>query len=132
MVRPLIELLKKNNFIWTAKATEAFSKLKLAMSSPSVLALPDFFQTFIVETDASGDGIRAVLSQKGRPLTYFSQGLATKYKSFSVYEKKMLAIVSAIQKWRPYLLSRHFIIKTDYQSLKYMLEQNVSTPMQQK
>lgn len=41
-------------------------------------------------------------------------------------------MVSAIQKWRPYLLGRHFIIKTYHQNLKYLLEQKISTPMQQK
>ena len=132
LAKPLTDLLKKNSFVWTGQATAAFSALKVAMSSPLVLALPDFSQTFEVETNASSDGIGAVLSQKGRPLAYFSQALATKHKGLSVYEREMLAIVSAVQKWRPYLLGRHFVIKTDHQSLKYLIEQRVSTPMQQK
>ena len=73
LAKPLIDLLKKNSFVWIGQATIAFSALKVAMSSPPVLALPDFSQIFEVETDASGDGIRAVLSQKGRPLAYFSK-----------------------------------------------------------
>ncbi|KAL3525203.1 hypothetical protein ACH5RR_013575 [Cinchona calisaya] len=44
----------------------------------------------------------------------------------------MLAIVTVVQKWRLYLLGKHFVIKTDHQSLKYMMEQKISTPMQQK
>ena len=130
LAKPLTDLLKKNSFVWTDQATAAFAALKLAMSSPPLLALPDFSQVFEVETDASGDGIGAVLSQKGRPLAFYSQALAPKHKGLSVYEREMIAIVSAVQKWRPYLLGRRFIIKTDHQSLKYMIEQRVSTPMQ--
>ncbi|KAL0303584.1 UNVERIFIED_CONTAM: Retrovirus-related Pol polyprotein from transposon [Sesamum radiatum] len=43
----------------------------------------------------------------------------------------MLVIVAAVAKWWPYLIGRHFIIKTDHQSLKYLMEQRISTPRQQ-
>ncbi|KAA8536816.1 hypothetical protein F0562_029294 [Nyssa sinensis] len=42
----------------------------------------------------------------------------------------MLAIVKAIRKWRPYLLSRRFIMRTGHQSLKYLLKQRITTPTQ--
>ena len=38
----------------------------------------------------------------------------------------------AVKKWRPYLLGKPFVIKTDHQSLKHLLEQRIGTPMQQK
>ncbi|XP_071913952.1 uncharacterized protein [Coffea arabica] len=128
IARPLTDLLKKNAFAWHDGATAAFDQLKLAMTSPPVLTLPDFSQEFVVETDASNSGIGAVLLQHGRPLAFFSKALAPKHQGLSVYEKEMLAIVNAIQKWRPYLLGGHFIIKTDHQSLKYLMEQKISTP----
>ena len=43
-----------------------------------------------------------------------------------------MAILHAVQKWQPYLLGNHFCIKTDHQSLKYFLEQRLSSPTQQK
>jgi hypothetical protein len=50
----------------------------------------------------------------------------------SIYEKEMLAIMYVVDLWRPYLLGQHFQIKIDHQSLKYFLEQHISSPEQQK
>ncbi|XP_071923107.1 uncharacterized protein [Coffea arabica] len=50
----------------------------------------------------------------------------------TIYEKKLLALVIAVIKWRSYLKGHHFIIKTDYQRLKYLLEQRITTPLQQR
>ena len=50
----------------------------------------------------------------------------------STYEKELLALVTTVHRWRPYLLGRPFVIKTDQQSLKYILEQRIATLAQQK
>ena len=96
-----------------------------------MLALPRFDKTFVVETDASGQGIGAVLMQDGHPLAYISRHLKGKQLLLSIYEKELHAVVFAVQKWRHYLLGNHFIIKTDQRSLKYLLEQRLNTPIQQ-
>ena len=127
---PLTALLKKDTFAWSDKAEQAFEKLKEAVSQPPVLALPDFTQSFVVKCDASGVGIGVVLMQQGRPLAFFSQALKGNNLFLSTYEKELLALVLAVKKWRPYLFATIFVIKTDQQSLKYILEQRVGTPMQ--
>lgn len=102
------------------------------MSTAPVLALPDYTLPFVLETDASGVGIGAVLMQQGRPLAYLSKGLAHKHQGLSTYEKELLAIVMATQNWYTYLQGHHFLIKTNHQSLKFLLEQRLSTLLQQK
>ena len=129
---PLTALLKKNAFGWDGIAQIAFERLKNAMVNALVLKLPDFNEVFIVETDASGVGIGAVLQQQGHPIAFLSKTLAPKHQMLSTYEKEFLAVLQALDKWRGYLLDRHFVIKTDHFSLKYLLDQRITTPTQMK
>nr|GEU70217.1 PsbP domain-containing protein 3, chloroplastic isoform X1 [Tanacetum cinerariifolium] len=110
----------------------AFERLKEAIIQTPVLALPNFEVEFVVETDASRIGLGAVLQQRGHPIAYLSKTLAPKHQSLSTYEKEFMAVVLALEKWRGYLLDRHFKIKTDHFSLKYLLDQRLSTPFQTK
>ena len=129
---PVTSLLKKDVFQWLDRASAAFDKLKTAMTTTLVLKLPDFNRPFIIEADASGVGIGAILMQDGRPLAYTSKALSPSHQNMSVYDKEMLAIVRVATRWRPYLIGRRFQIKTDHKSLKYFLEQKISSPEQQK
>jgi hypothetical protein len=104
----------------------------MAMCTTPVLALPDFTKTFVLECDASGKGIGVVLMQEGRPLAFTSKKLSERNLGKSIYEKEMLAILHVVDLWHPYLLGQRFQIKTDHQSLKYFLEQCISSPEQQK
>ncbi|RVW93094.1 Retrovirus-related Pol polyprotein from transposon 17.6 [Vitis vinifera] len=131
IARALTNLLKKGKFAWTKDAETAFQALKQAMTSTPTLAMPNFNEPFVIESDASGDGIGVVLTQQGKPIAFMSRALGVSKRSWSIYAQEMLAIVHAIQTWRPYLLGRKFYIQTDQRSLKYLLEQRITTPEQQ-
>ncbi|KAM1658785.1 hypothetical protein ACFXTN_042909 [Malus domestica] len=132
IAKPLTDLLKKDSFSWSPATDTAFSTLKVALSTTPVLALPDFTKPFTLECDASNFGIGVVLSQAHHPIEFLSKPLAPKHHSLSVYDKEMLAVVFAVQKWRSYLMGHHFTILTDHQTLKYFLDQRITTPAQQK
>jgi hypothetical protein len=61
---PLMTLTKKDAFSWTPEATQDFEQLKEAMCKAPVLTTPDFTKTFIVECDASRNGIGVVLMKE--------------------------------------------------------------------
>nr|GEU83110.1 putative mitochondrial protein [Tanacetum cinerariifolium] len=126
--QPLVALTKKDAFKWNPSAKLAYHKLKEAMIKALVLALPNFEQEFVVETDASGKRIGAVLCQNGHPIAYWSKKLSAKHQALSAYEKEFLVVVATLDKWKGYLLDRHFKIKTGHFSLKYLLNQKLTNP----
>lgn len=51
--------------------------------------------------------------------------------ALSTYERELLAIIFAVKKWQQYLMDKHFVIRTDQQSLKHLLDNRIATPFQQ-
>ena len=104
----------------------------MAMCTTPALALPDFTKTFVLECDASGKGIEPLLMKEGWPLAFTRKQLSERNLGKSIYEKEMLAILHVVDLWCPYILGQRFQIKTYHQSLKYFLEQRISSPEKQK
>lgn len=117
LAEPLTTLLKKQAFVWSESAQQAFHSLKQAMANTPVLPLPNFDKTFVVETDACNIGVGVVLSQEGHSFAYYSKALGVVSQKTFIYEKDFLAIMMAIDRWRSYLSGAPFIIKTDHEKL---------------
>lgn len=97
-----------------------------------VLALPNFTKHFVVEVDACGTGVGAVLMQQGHPIAFLSQALGQKHLGLSTYEKELIALLLVIEKWRHYLQPIHFVITTNHFNLNYFRDQRVTTSLQHK
>ncbi len=126
---PLRVLTKKNAiFNWTSECQTAFDHLKDLLVTAPVLAYPRFGPDaeFTLETDASGVGLGAVLSQKQEddqlhPIAYASLALDPNERNYAITELETLAVVWAARKFRPYLLGHHTTVLTDH-SVCFCLE----------
>ncbi|XP_078246217.1 uncharacterized protein LOC144588073 [Pogona vitticeps] len=125
---PLTDLTRKkadDRIPWTSDCEEAFRRLKEALINYPVLRAPDFDREFIIYTDASGSGVGAVLCQEDEngdqhPVSYLSRKLQKGERHLATVEKECLAIVYAIQKAKPYIWGRHFILCTDHSPLQWL------------
>jgi hypothetical protein len=119
--------LQRDAFDWDTEAEEAFQALKRALTTGPVLQMPDFDKLFMVDCDASGVGFGAVLHQGAGPLAFFSRPFAARHLKLAAYEHELIGLVQAVRHWRPYLWGQHFLIRTDHYSLKFLLDQRLST-----
>ena len=95
---PLTKLLTLEPFQWAQDARAVFAALKQMLTSTPVLRLSDFTLPFTVETDASGTGMGAMLSQQGHPVAYFSKNFPPKLLGASTYVRELFAITAAVKK----------------------------------
>lgn len=115
----------KLKFQFSDEMREAFVELKEKLTSPPLLALPDFDEPFVVETGASSIAVGAVLPQKKEdgkihPIQYASRTMTSTEKNYSACEREALAVIFALKKFRVYLLStQKFTLITDHQALQY-------------
>ncbi|XP_078242735.1 uncharacterized protein LOC144587127 [Pogona vitticeps] len=125
---PLTDLTRKkadDRIPWTSDCEAAFQRLKEALINYPVLRAPDFDREFIIYTDASNSGVGAVLCQEDEngdqhPVSYLSRKLQKGERHLATVEKECLAIVYAIQKAKPYIWGRHFILCTDHSPLQWL------------
>ena len=97
---PLTDLNKKDAFKWNEEAEKSFQKMKEVMISCPILALLDFSKPFVVECDASGGEVGAVLKQGQNPIAFERRKLQPHEKIYSIYEKLMLSIKHALAKFQ--------------------------------
>ena len=122
VARPLNQLKRKNAmWDWGEPQQKAFEQLKISLCSAPVLRHPDFAKPFVLQTDASGYGLGAVLSQNfddgEHPIAYASRTMLDRETRHAIVEKEALAIYWAINHFRHYLLGTKFLVQTDAKAL---------------
>ena len=129
VIQPLTILLQKNKaYIWSSEQKKAFNALKKSFTEAPILAYFDYDKHTIVETDASSWASGGTLLQKSgdgalHPVGFFSSKQRLAESNYDIYDKELLAIVKALEEWRPELagVQSSFEIITDHKNLKTFL-----------
>ena len=130
IANPLYALTRKNvEFHWNAECQEAFEQLKMKLTSSPVLAYPKFDRCFVLETDASGIGLGAVLSQiqdngELHPLAFASRALSPCEINYGITELETLAVVWAMSHFRTYLYGQDVVVITDHSAVGAVLQKH--------
>ena len=121
---PLSDLTgKRKQFVWGDEQELAFERLKEVLSSPSVLAYPNFTgeHPFCLKTDASDTAIGAIVTQvqdgKERVIAYGSRKLNSAEQLYAVTDREALPVVWGMIHFKPYLYGRRFLVLTDHQPI---------------
>ena len=126
---PLTDVLQhasnSRSVMFTNAMIQAFHALKQALTNDPCLKLPDLDGEYEVTIDASEDEatVGAVLTQYEHPIAFESKKLNPHQRNYPVHDKEMCAIMHALDRWRPFLLGRHFKVYTDHRSLVYLKTQ---------
>ena len=126
LAAPLFELMKKNaRFDFNHKCRVAFQLLKDEVASDRIMAYPNPERPYILDTDCSGVGMGAVLSQvnesdEERPVAFYSRTLSPAERKYSVTKMEMCAMVAGIRHFHHYLLGRRFTVRVDHHSLIWL------------
>ncbi len=123
---PLHALTEKSReFEWSELCQSAFEELKSRLQTSPILSYPMPEGDFILDTDASGDGIGAVLSQvqegEERVLAYASRKLSRPERNYCVTRRELLAVVVYLKYFKQYIYGRKVTVRTDHSALRWIL-----------
>lgn len=124
ILEPLHNLLRKNQkFIWSVECQKSFENIKKLLCSQPILEIFDKNLPINIHTDASLEGIGAVLKQtqpngKDKPVAYFSKKLNQAQKKKKAIYLECLAIKEAIRYWQYWLIGKSFIVYSDHKPLE--------------
>ena len=123
------QVSSKQKIVWTTDHQRVLEDLLSCLTNPPVMGFPDHEQPFILHTDASKDGLGAVLYQqqngKMRVIAYASRTLSTAEKNYNLHSGKLefLALKWAVtERFKDYLFyAPSFTVYTDNNPLTYVL-----------
>jgi hypothetical protein len=125
---PLNQLTRKEvKFEWTEACQTAFETLKEKLTTAPLLSSPQFNDaagSFILDVDASDKAIGGNLLQvqdgKEKVIAYASQTMNVHQQNYCVTMKEMLALVQFLEHFRPYLVGKKFLVRTDHSALQWI------------
>jgi hypothetical protein len=117
------------DFKWTQNEELILTDIKNYLSTEPILHHPNFSYPFILRTDASIEGLGAILSQTidgtERIILYISRTVQPNEKNWSIQQLEALGIIWACETVRPYIIGTKVLIITDHKSLQWLKESKI-------
>ena len=113
---------------WEKTEQDAFTALEIICMTYLVLCMPDWLHQFILETDASGYALGAVLIQEFEdgihPIPFHSQSLLPVEKNYDAHDKELADVIFGFKCGRPFLLGAKHAVRvcTDHKNLQYFCQ----------
>ena len=122
---PLHSLTRKGvHFQWNERHQDAFENLKKALAEAPVLPYPNPTTPYLLDTDASDEGVGAVLAQvkdgKEHVVAYYSAKFDKAERNYCTTRKELLAVIKSLEHFHPYLYGAKFTVRTDHAALRWM------------
>ena len=112
-------------FAWTPECKNAFETLRHALTTAPILSFPVPGEPFIVDTDVSGVGLGAVLSQEQngveRVIAYYGRCLSKEERRYCVTRQELLAVVESAKHFHHYVYGVPTTVITDHGALTWLL-----------
>ena len=130
LLNDLLQGAKKGNMpiIWSEESKASFSELKRALANAMMLAHPITGALISLAVDASDFAIGAVLQQRAndtwQPLGFLTKPLNSAQRIYSAYNRELLAMYTAVKRFRHAVEGRNFIIFIDHKHHTYAFSQN--------
>lgn len=102
---------------WTPELEDAFIKVKQMICKQTLLTYPNWNEPFDVHTDSSDYQLGAVISQKGKPIAFFSRKLNSAQRNYTTTEKELLSIVECLKEFRNILFGYSIRVFSDHKNL---------------
>ncbi|GJS24947.1 putative reverse transcriptase domain-containing protein [Tanacetum coccineum] len=124
IAKPLTSLTQKNQkYEWGEKEEEAFQTLKNNLCDAPILSLPNGSEDFVVNCDASNQGLGCVLMQRGKVIAYASRQLKIHEKNYTIHDLEFGAVLFALKTWRHYLYGTKSVIYMDHKNIQHIFDQ---------
>ena len=123
---PLRRLCKSGvKWAWESEQQDAFEAIKQVIMTLPVLAYFDKTKKHTIQCNASKKGLGAVLLQESKPVMYVSRALTETEQRYSNIERKLLAIVFALERLNHHTFDRTITVQSDHQPLQSIWKKSI-------
>ena len=116
----------KKDFQWSQMHQKTFELVKSSIYKETTLAYFDRDKESVIQVDASGKGLGAVLIQDKKPIAYASKILTDAEKRYANIERELLAVVFGAERFHTYVYGKEFTVESDHKPLEITQLKNLT------